>query len=307
MHRTLVVVAALATGCAHGIPKDLRVESIAPVSATPQQLPRRMRVVTFNTHMETAEHLVAGIKKDPMLRDVDVIALQEVVRDDTAPVPCSSACGIGMALGYYAIYAPGHLAGRHSHGVAILSRAPILSSQVIELPYMDVHINARRCVALVATIDVAGTPVTFYSVHLDNRLDMKQRRVQLRPVLEHARARKTPVIIAGDFNTGPFQWEAHLFPLPAGGAQAGSLEKLVRAYGFDTPVRGSGPTHELFGMKLDGLYTRGIVTKGFAVGRAGYVSDHWPLWAVMELSSNAFAKAVLELPKLREPVQRLMR
>src|SRR5690606_10067942 len=144
----------------------------------------------------------------------------------------------------------------------------IMSAQVIELPWHDVHFNAGRRIALAATLRHDGGPITVYAVHLENRLTAADRRKQMLPVLEHARRQPTPVIIAGDFNTNPFTWISHWLPRPTAGHQARRLEALVRTYGFDTPVTASGATHRYVGMKLDAIYTRGFATTRFATAHA---------------------------------------
>jgi endonuclease/exonuclease/phosphatase family metal-dependent hydrolase len=277
--RRLLAVAALAfVGCAnHGIPKDRRVETMFPASAPLAELPDQFKVVTFNVHMEPGEKVAPAIMADRGIRDADVIIMQEVHRSGLG---CSGACEIAKRLGYYALYAPGHAAKDGDDGIAILSKAPISSSQLIVLPYFDVHFNSGRRVALAATIQHAGKPITFYAVHLDNRLDVDQRRTQMIPVLEHAKRQQTPVVIAGDFNTSPFTWIDHVVPVLTT-TQDNYFEKLVRSYGFQTPCSDSGPTHRYIGMKLDGIYTRGFETKRFAVARAKDVSDHMALWATL--------------------------
>jgi endonuclease/exonuclease/phosphatase family metal-dependent hydrolase len=227
--------------------------------------------------MEPGAKIAAAIAKDPSLRDADVITMEEVHRSGLG---CSGACDVGKRLGYYVAYAPGHAAKDGDDGVAILSKAPITSTQVITLPYFNVHRNSGRRVALVATIEQAGRPITVYAVHLDNRLDVDDRRAQMQPVLEHAKLQPTPVVIAGDFNTSPFTWIAHVIPIPTG-TQDNNFERLLRGNGFDTPCAESGPTHRYIGMKLDGIYTRGFTTKHFATSRASDVSDHMALWATI--------------------------
>jgi endonuclease/exonuclease/phosphatase family metal-dependent hydrolase len=261
----------------HAIPKDKSVETTFPTTAKAADLPRRLRVVTFNLHMEPGDKIERGLLADPALRDADLIFFQEVHRDGTA---CSAACVIARDLGYYAVYAPGHVNGIGDDGVAVVSRAPITSAQVLELPFYNVHFNGGRRIALAATIELNGRPVTVYAVHLENRLTVHDRRVQMMPVLEHAQRQQTPVIIAGDFNTSPFTWLAHVIPFPIG-TQDDHLEALVRAHGFATPVANSGPTHHHLWMKLDGIYTRGFTTQQFATATARDVSDHLALWAVM--------------------------
>jgi len=298
----------LAAGCmAHGLPADARVETIAPAAPKAAELPRQLRVVEFNTHMERGEKIVDAIEHDPALREADVIILEEVHR---ANLGCSGACEVGKALGFYSVYAPGMANGDGDDGVAIVSRAPITSSQVIELPQYDVHINSGRRIALAATIDRASAnrppaipcgaglatapanaatpmptptiqPITVYAVHLENRITVAQRRAQMEPVLALAAKQTTPVIIAGDFNTSPFTWIAHLVPIPTG-TQDDKLEADVRAHGFQTPVVASGPTSRFLGMKLDAIYTRGFRTTDFATARASDVSDHLAMWAIVE-------------------------
>ena len=275
------VLLACATACANrGLPRDTTIETTYPVGAYVGSLPRELRVVTFNVHRETARKVIEGIENDRALRDADLIVLQEVHRDESVPERCSSACALGTRLGFHAVYAPGHAQGDGSDGVAIVSRAPIRSPQVIELPYFDVHTNSGRRIALVATIDVDGEPTTVYAVHLDNRLTVRERRRQVLPVLEHARRQTTRVLIAGDFNTGPATWITHLIPIITT-TQDNRLEALVRKFGFATPVSESGPTHRYLGMKLDAIYTRGFETVKFATADARNVSDHLALWAVV--------------------------
>src|SRR5262249_13805854 len=157
-------------------------------------------------------------------------------------------------LGYFSVYAPAAMADDGDDGVAIVSRAPIVATELIELPSFDLHINSKRRVALAATIQQDGRPITVYATHLLVRLTVAERRHQVLPLLEHAKRRTTPVIIAGDFNPNPFTWIAHLIAIPMT-AQPVRLEEFVRSEGFDTPVTNSGPTNRYINMKLDAIYT----------------------------------------------------
>lgn len=285
--RRLCLVLALATyGCSFALrpdPKDVSIETTFPARAPAAELPARFKVATFNIHKEPGDKVARAILADRALRDLDLIVLQEVPRSDRT---CSGACALARRLGMYALYAPGHVEDDTDMGIAILSKAPITSAQVLELPWHDVHFNAGRRIALAATLRHHGRPITVYAVHLENRLTAADRREQMRPVLEHASRQPTPVLIAGDFNTNPFTWISHWLPLPTGGHQARRLEALVRAYGFDTPVEDSGATHRYLGMKLDAIYTRGLATTRFATAHARDVSDHLALWAMMGRSPS---------------------
>jgi endonuclease/exonuclease/phosphatase family metal-dependent hydrolase len=287
MRRVSVVVLAISASAAcsfrlQPLPKQLAIESTFPRQVAAAELPAQFKVATFNVHKEPGTKVAEALLADREMRDADLLMLQEVPRSGTT---CSGACELGRALGMYAVFAPGHVEGDKDMGVAILSRAPITSAQIIELPWHDVHFNAGRRIALVATLEQAGRPITVYAVHLENRLSASDRRKQMRPVLEHAKLQHTPVIIAGDFNTNPFAWVSHWLPVPTGRHQARSLEALVRSYGFDTPVKDSGATHRYIGMKLDGIYTRGFETTRFATADARNISDHLALWATIRLDT----------------------
>lgn len=289
--RLLLAAAVVVTAaCNRAAPTDRSIETTFPTKA-PAPPAGNLRVVTFNVHRETTERVMHGLLNDPALADADVFVLQEVHRVEYAKTPddrgvpaptCSPACWLGKQLGYYAIYAPGHVQGDGTDGVAIVSRVPITSSEVIELPYFNVKFNSGRRVALAATIHLESKPVTIYAVHLDNRLGVDDRRTQMMPVLRHASKHTTATVIAGDFNTSPMTWLGGVIPFPTG-TQDNHLEKLVRSHGFATPVKDSGRTHRYFWMKLDGIYTRGFDTLAYATASARKVSDHLALWATLRL------------------------
>lgn len=279
----LVALAALAlAACSnHGIPRSTAIEATFLATTPAAELAKQFEVVAFNVHMQNGDKLAKAIASDRELHDADVIVMEEVHRSlpvDVSKPSCSGACVVGTKLGYHVVYAPGHATGDGDDGVAILSRAPITSAHVIELPSYNVHLNSGRRIALAATVQQAGRPITIYAVHLENRITVAQRRAQMQPVLADAEAQPTPVIMAGDFNTSPFTWIAHLIPVLTT-TQDNRLEELVRARGFATPVADSGPTSRFLGMKLDAIYTRGFETRRFGTAHARDVSDHLALFA----------------------------
>jgi len=285
-------LALAAPGCLQrAMPLDRGIEATFPARPAAQALPRELRVMTFNVHGEPGDVIAGALRSDRALRDADLIMLEEVHRDDRTGDWCSGACRLARQLGFHAVFAPGHDNGRGSDGVAILSRAPITSAQVIELPYFDVHFNSGRRVALAATVNLGDRPITVYAVHLDNRLTAGDRRTQVMPVLLHAARQRTPIIMAGDFNTNPFTWISHVLPILTT-TQDNRLEALVRQHGLSTPLEDSGPTSRFLGMKLDAIYTRGFETVRFATSNAKEISDHLAVWAVMRpAGSSATARA----------------
>jgi endonuclease/exonuclease/phosphatase family metal-dependent hydrolase len=284
MRRSVLPVAVIAiaiAACRHPDPTNLAVEAVAaPTPATSAPPGPELRVVTYNIHHIDGAKLTQALDGSEPLFAADVILLQEVVRagDDVD----SSACAAARARGWHCAYAPGHGYHAGSLGVAIVSRRPLSDLEAIELPFFHVRMNAGRRVALAATIDVDGTPVRLYSVHLDNRLTPGQRVAQLAPVLDAAARWSGPALIAGDMNTSPFTWVGHVLPVPTG-TQDGRLEDYVRDRGFRTPVVSSGPTSQWLSMRLDAIYTRGLEVTRHDVEHSVRASDHLPLWADVTL------------------------
>lgn len=283
-YRHLFLTAALvaAAACRHPDPANIAVASVvAPTPPPVTEAGEPLRVVTYNIHHMGGARLGKALASDADLAAADVIFLQEVIQPRDAD---SSACAVAREGSWHCAYAPGHGLDGGSLGVAILSRRPLANLEVIELPYYNVRFNAGRRVALAATIDVDGTPVRLYSVHLDNRLDAGERTKQLAPVMDAAAGWDGPVIVAGDMNTSPFTWVGHVVPVPAG-THDDKLEAFVRSRGFTTPVRTSGPTHQWLSMRLDAIYTRGLRVGDFHVEHGVRASDHLPMWADLSLGS----------------------
>jgi endonuclease/exonuclease/phosphatase family metal-dependent hydrolase len=274
------LTALLLFACSHASPQDRAVVRTVPANA-PQlsSLPSTIKVVTFNVHRRPGDSIARGIAHDPDLRDADVIVLQEV-RGSSG---CGAACTAARELGMYAAYEPDIELDNGTLGQAILSRAPIESVHVLELPnYVE------RSAVLVATLQIGGTPVTVYVAHLTDPIATDERLAQLRPILEDARRRTNPVLIAGDFNIQA-SFFAHVIPVMNGDAIR-RFEALVRSYGFDSPVADSGPTFRVVPMKLDGIYSRGFVTHHYGTAHGRDVSDHLAVWAVMTVRPNVASR-----------------
>ncbi|MCP4445508.1 MAG: hypothetical protein GY811_09225 [Myxococcales bacterium] len=243
-----------------------------------------LRVATYNVHMETAEAISAAILGNIELAAADIVLLQEVEAHPGETM--NRAEQVAERLGMSAAYAPGYgLPGGGSHGVAILSRVALRDVEVIELPYYHVVVNSARRVALAATVRLDGQDVRIYSVHLDNRINPSKRRRQLQPVFQAAQNFPGPVVIAGDLNTSPFCWAGNLIPIPCG-KQDNAVEDAALAIGMDTPLAKSGSTSKWFSMRLDAVYTRGLITDARAVERSVRLSDHLPVWAEFRLPAS---------------------
>jgi endonuclease/exonuclease/phosphatase family metal-dependent hydrolase len=297
----IALVAALATGCAlqRPDPVDTSVETGGAAAAT-RRVPRHLEVVSFNVKYRGAGELIGAFRSDRTLRRADVVFLQEM--ESHPREKASRARKLARALGMSYVYAPGYgFADGGSHGLAILSRYPIALPRVIELPRYNVHVNSGRPIALAATIRIGGRPVRVYNVHLTNRINPAQRRRQLRPVLEMASADPVhQVIIGGDFNTSWFVWGAHLIPFPAA-RQPRMIDRLVRGYGFATPMAKRDSTSAWLNMRLDSIYTRGVRVTQKGVRKGVIISDHFPIWVQISWPPPELPRLGLQKP---EPEQK---
>jgi endonuclease/exonuclease/phosphatase family metal-dependent hydrolase len=157
--------------------------------------PAALRLVTFNIKFgERLDSAIALLRETPELRDADILALQEVDAAATTRI----ADSLDMAYVYYP--ATLHPLTDRDFGNAILSRWPITADRKIVLPHRG-RLRGTLRVATAATIDVAGTPVRAYSVHLGTVVDLwpRSRADQLEVILADAAAYPYVAVI-GDMN-----------------------------------------------------------------------------------------------------------
>jgi endonuclease/exonuclease/phosphatase family metal-dependent hydrolase len=271
--RALLFAAALA-GCA-SLDRPPPADPALEVGALPRRGAASAApvIATFNVHGESPAEIAAAIAADPLLARADVLMLQEIEHRGSDSAARRLAAELGMAHAY----APGYGIGEAgSHGVAILARGRLDDVAVIELPRYRVMFNSARRIALAATVELGGRASRLYNVHLDNRINPRDRLDQLAPVLADAdRHVDLPALIAGDFNTSPFCWLGHVVPLPCG-LQTRAVERAMHRRGFAAPTAGSGATSRYLGMRLDAVFVRDLSVSRVAVADV-WLSDHFPL------------------------------
>ena len=124
-----------------------------------------------------------------------------------------------------------------------------------------------------------------YSVHSENRMSVDKKIEQSRAVLEdlanypkHMRA-----IVLGDLNT----WEPS--------AVKKTSELFVREY-FKTPFDNGKSTFLRtillvpIKFKLDWIWLRGLEATSHGIDKKIKLSDHWPLWTVVDWTSSGTTK-----------------
>jgi endonuclease/exonuclease/phosphatase family metal-dependent hydrolase len=255
----------------------IETRELVPVPPAP---PAVLRVVSYNVHSgRELARLTEAFEKHARLRAPDVLLVQEI--ESHPSESASRARRLAEALQMNYVYAPARATlDGGTHGLAVFSRFPLSDIEVLPLKQYELHYNTRRRIALGATVTVGGHALRLYNLHLDTRLNARERLEQLRPVVEAARAQPVPaVVVGGDFNTNSFRWLFHVVPVfPS--AQAGAVDALMREKGFDAPLAAAGATTRkaMLPLRLDSLYTRGVAVRAAGVERAADASDHAPLW-----------------------------
>ncbi|MCW5807785.1 MAG: endonuclease/exonuclease/phosphatase family protein [Deltaproteobacteria bacterium] len=244
--------------------------------------PERLRVVSYNV-LEgiDVDEDAAFFAGHADLASADVIALQEVRR--RAGAPAADAADFAQRLGMGYAFLPAYVQDGDLEGVALVSRFPLRDVQILRLRDEgagDLEMAAR--VALRATIDTARGPIRIVNVHLDVRLNVPERVLQLRPAVIDL---PSPAAVLGDFNTNDYVWFAERIPIRpldavASTSQADALDEYMRAIGFATPTAYFGDTWHGSpeDQRLDAVFTRGLRSSSGGVERRLHTSDHWPIW-----------------------------
>jgi endonuclease/exonuclease/phosphatase family metal-dependent hydrolase len=179
-----------------------------------------LRVATYNIHAGAGHDNVFDLDRTAATLsalDADVIGLQEVdvhwsERSQWRDLVTELAGKLGMRAGFAPIYdfdplQPGQ-PGRQ-YGLAVLSKAPILSLQNHELTRLSTQDPDAGPMPmpgfLEAVIQAGGARLHFYVTHLDYRADPSLRRIEVDETL--ALLAQDPAganqVLVGDFNAEP--------------------------------------------------------------------------------------------------------
>ncbi len=191
------------------------VHNLAPL---PARAPEALGMLVFNMERGVClEELGDFLETCPAVRPFDVILANELddgcVRSGGKDTTLELAKRLGMnaAFGLEFIELVNGEDSKGFHGNAIFSRWPIKRAKAVRLPeqynwYFDRQRRIGGRLAVLAELDVAGTPVGVGAIHLENRTHGPGRRAQLSAVLAEAEAMfpDMPVILGGDLNTNTF-------------------------------------------------------------------------------------------------------
>lgn len=236
-----------------------------------------LRVVTYNTEYgQDPAGLAAAIQGDPELSRAGLFLFQEEERYPAEGESRTARLARYLGLGY--LYVPARTKGAGTHGLALMSAFPIDAIAKMDLPLAD---NGVPRIAVSADVHVGDRTLHIIDIHLETRLNPRDRVAQLHPaVIDAADA----VLVAGDFNTNWVTWAGSVPVLASDRDQAPILDAYMASLAFDAPSAASGPTEHAYGLefKLDSIYTRGLDVTFGGVVRTG-PSDHWPMYIDVKL------------------------
>ena len=226
---------------------------------------------------DIADHIVVWTAQ----RAIDVLLLQEVGHASEDGETFVAA--LGARLGFHSAYAPADIFGAHTQGLAILSRFPVDGVQVLPLAFHHLRFKSRCRIALGATVRTPDGPIHLMNVHLDTRINGKERLAQLAPVLDALDGIDAPQLVGGDFNTIDAHWVGTMWPLVYGERQSAELAEYLAGKGFHTPFKGTQATLKLLHLpiKLDWLYLKRLTARDWNIDTVP-LSDHRGIWARME-------------------------
>ena len=155
-------------------------------------------------------------------------------------------------------------------GVALMSRFPMEDVTRIDLPWDECPWRPR--LSLGATINAGSRPLRLFNSHIDPHSEAGGQIKQLEVVLDHAEKHSGPTILLGDFNT----LSRH---------KCNETRRLMESRGYTTPFPTGTPTWRGAGIRLhaDWIFVREVKVVRWGVARPLDVSDHWPIWAQIDL------------------------
>ncbi len=239
-------------------------------------------IVSLNLHeVQDSDVILGNLRRVGDLSSASLILLQEVVHPGGGKLGVADR--LAQSLDMQVFFAPAFNWRKGSvQGLAILSRYPILERRVLQLPQFNLRWRSRHRIALRAVVDTPPGRIRIYNVHLDTRLNLDQRIVQLTPVVEDASTAEGAIIVAGDFNTNPYRWLQHTIPLLFGPDQPSGIQQYLARFGFESAFPRKTITSRWLRMQLDWIFLRGLLVESVAY-RPMKFSDHYAIYSRLDL------------------------
>lgn len=288
-----------------------------------ESAPARLVVVTYNIRYAVGSHLISGgilrrmglsrhggrsriveanvrraaaaLSGGDSMPPADIIALQEADRETrragghnvarelastlamnyvrTAnPTPCDAKPKDRQW--YLDFEEPLRVGEEGDTGVAILSRFPLDDASRIDLPWAECPWRPR--LALRASFTLGDKLLRVYNAHIDPHAGISEQIEQHRAVLAHANAAPDePTVLLGDFNT-------------LSRASCIAARRFLEDEGYSTPLPTGTGTWRSGPLRLhaDWIFVRNLRVLRWGVARPSGISDHWPVWAEIEMDEK---------------------
>jgi endonuclease/exonuclease/phosphatase family metal-dependent hydrolase len=239
--------------------------------------PRNFTVASLNVagQQQIADALTAWTAA----RGIDILLLQEVGHDSFDGAAFVSA--LSERLKFHFVYAPANVFSEgKTQGLAIVSRYPLDGVRVLPLTYHRLRFKSRCRIALAVRARTTDGPVELVNVHLDTRINSKERIAQLAPVLDALNGDDSSQLIGGDFNTMNIFWFRTMWPFVYLQKQTVAVAERLGAVGFRTPFRGTPATFKFMHLplRLDWLYLKRLKPLDWSVDTVP-LTDHRGVWA----------------------------
>lgn len=157
-------------------------------------------------------------------------------------------------------------------GVGLLSRLPVSDVTRIDLPWHECAWRPR--LAMAATVSAGDRQLRIFNAHVDPHAAVGGQLEQLEVLVREADKNGGATLILGDFNT-------------LSKKKVAETRSFLQSHGYGTPFPSGTPTWRGAGIRLhaDWIFYRDVKIVKWGVARPLNVSDHWPIWAEVDLES----------------------
>jgi endonuclease/exonuclease/phosphatase family metal-dependent hydrolase len=158
-------------------------------------------------------------------------------------------------------------------GLAMLSAFPFDRAARLELPWTECAWRPR--LALETVIRVGGKKLHLFNAHIDPHAGTDEQLDQHTAIIARSLGASGPTVLLGDFNTLTSESRVR-------------MRGLLESHGYATPFRDGEATWRagLIRLHTDWIFVRDVRVTRCGVARGLGVSDHWPVWAELDLSSD---------------------
>jgi endonuclease/exonuclease/phosphatase family metal-dependent hydrolase len=156
-------------------------------------------------------------------------------------------------------------------GIALLSRLPFEDIARIDLPWKECAWRPR--LAMGATVRAGTKRLRVFNAHIDPHASIDGQHDQLQVLMAEADAHDGPTVVMGDFNTLSRQ-------------KCVETRRFMEDHGYHTSFPTGTATWRGAAIRLhaDWIFVREAKMTRWGVARPLNVSDHWPIWAEIEVN-----------------------